>query len=295
MQISLNITQKISEIFSFAIEKLPVTIKDALMNFVQNEKISFVDEIRIHAGACITLISNQNNVSTSIYVDESLLDDIFISLCDGSIYAHIDTIRDGYVSVGRGIRAGICGTAILENEQISGVNKISSVSIRLPRRVNHAGEYLYSILNESKMSKSVLLYSAPGVGKTTVLRDLIVRLSKRNPPVRHAVIDTKEEITPFLMDNLNANIYLSYPKGTAIELATKSMTPELIICDEISSYEESLAVSRAVNCGVCLIATTHARSFEELKSKEILKPLFDGNTFDLALGIERNKNNKFIQ
>ena len=218
---------------------------------------------------------------------------IFLRLCQGSVYAHIETIKNGYISIGKGIRAGICGKAMVENGQFLGVNDISSISIRLPRFVNFAGEYTYKLLCESDFSKSVLIYSAPGVGKTTILRDLVYRLSKSKPFVRHAIIDSKEEITPFLSDDLTGNVYLSYPKGLAIELATKCMTPELIICDEISSLEESIAVSQSINCGISLVATTHASSFEELKSKEILTPLFNCKAFDLAVGVTRNNCNKF--
>ena len=66
------------------------------------------------------------------------------------------------------------------------------------------------------------------------------------------------------------------------------MTPEMIICDEISSLEEANAILRASNCGVQLIATTHASTFEELKAKEILKELFEHEIFDYALGVDRD-------
>ena len=86
-----------------------------------------------------------------------------------------------------------------------------------------------------------------------------------------------------------AGIFISYPKGLAIEIATKSMTPELIICDEISSFEEANAVGQATNSGVAIIASCHASSFDELCSKEILKDLFLHRVFDYALGNKISK------
>lgn len=293
MQIYLNINRSTDEIFSFVLTKLPMFIKNSLESFVKEKGVSTVDEIRIHSNSYITLISRQNNIVTDTYVEKGLLEEIFIELCQGSVYAYVDTIKDGYISIGKGIRAGICGKAIMENGTLMGVNDITSICIRLPHRISFAGAYVYGILKRSSFLSSILLYSAPGVGKTTILRDLAYRLSNTNPPVRFAIVDTKEEITPFLNEINNANIYLSYPKGIAIELATKCMTPELILCDEISSKDEAISVSQAINCGVTLVATTHAKSFEELKTKEILKPLFSANAFDLAIGVVRSNSNKF--
>lgn len=285
---------KVSDIFEFASDALPLHIKNHLKKFVYDNKIAFVDEIRIHSDACIVLIVKQNNLKTDIYTSEELMEEIFQSLCHGSVYAHIETIKDGFISIGKGIRAGICGKAIVENGEFLGVSNISSISIRLPRFVQHAGDFIYKILMENNFSKSFLLYSAPGVGKTTILRDLVLRLSNTQPLVRHAIIDSKEEITPFLSKSLNANIYLSYPKGLAIELATKCMTPQMIICDEISSYEEAFAIARSINCGVSLVATTHASSITELKTKEILSPLFNCRAFEFAIGVTRDQHNKFL-
>ena len=93
-------------------------------------------------------------------------------------------------------------------------------------------------------------------------------------------------------ENISSDIFISYPKGLAIEIATKSMTPEIIICDEISSQSEANSVLMASNCGVKLIASTHANSFDELCEKEILKGLFSHNVFDLALGITREAGSK---
>jgi len=138
----------------------------------------------------------------------------------------------------------------------------------------------------------VLLYSAPGVGKTTILRDLVCRLSVHKPSIRHAVIDTREEITPFL-NNITSDVFLSYPKGLGIEIATRNMTPKIIICDEITNVDDAEAILYSACCGVTLVATTHAKSYEELKSKEILKKLFNCGCFDYAVGVIRNSLNKY--
>ena len=182
---------------------------------------------------------------------------------------------------------GICGKATLQNGQITGISEFTSLNIRMPKRIYHAADYLYDLIRSRDYKCSVILYSLPGVGKTTILRELIYNLSCSETPVRFSVIDSREEIIGGLDIEAPLDAYISYPKGKAITLATRSMTPEMIICDEISTLTEAEAVLNSVNCGVSFIATTHASSFNELKMKEQLYPLMKNNVFDYALGITR--------
>ena len=145
---------------------------------------------------------------------------------------------------------------------------------------------------QTSFQKSILLYSPPGTGKTSILRDLVIKWDNQIIPIRFAVIDSREEIITPYSKNINCDAYISYPKGIAIEQATKSMTPQIIICDEISNEQESNAILKAAHSGVKLIATTHASSFEELESKSIIKPLINSGIFDYFIGVERKYGEK---
>lgn len=283
----INYHFKSDKLFLYVLEKMPEKLRNAIESYICENNIYVVNEIRIHANAFITLISSQKNIGTSIFVNKKDVEDLVICLCDGSIYAHIDSIRMGYISVGKGVRAGLCGKAVLENGLIEGVCDINSVNIRIPHKIDNAGSYIFDMLKSNQFSLSILIYSPPGIGKTTILRDLVLRLSNNDEIIRHAVIDTREEITPFIASQITSDIYLSYPKGLAIELATKSMSPQLIICDEITSINEVRAILLAVHSGVNLIATTHAGSYEELKSKTLTSTLIKRGVFDYAVGIAR--------
>lgn len=294
MQLTLNYQNKLEPIFIYVLDKLSNEIKNKLKDFVIENKLYTINELRIKSNSNIQLTVSNKIFNTKIWVTNEMINEIITNLCDGSIYAHINTIRNGYISVGKGIRVGVCGKAIIENESIISINNITSVNIRIPQKINFAAEYLQNLLSTHNYNVSVLIYSPPGVGKTTILRDLICRLSLPDVSVRHAVIDTREEITTFIEDSITSDVYLSYPKGLGIELATKSMTPQIIICDEITSLEEANAIMYSVRCGVSLVATTHANNFDDLINKEILKPLLNCGTFDYALGVERSKTNKYI-
>ena len=273
----------------FICQFFPEEISSRIQNFILENHLSNINELRFRKNSFISLIAGSKNINTSIYIRENDIENLISSLCGGSIYAHFNTIRDGYISLGNGMRAGVCGKAICENGKITAISDISSINIRFPRRIYHSADLLYDFLEKNEFKKSVLLYSAPGVGKTSILRELIYLISKKSdPPVRHAVIDSREEITPFMdRSQISSDIFVSYPKGLAIEIATKSMTPELIICDEISSLEEATAVLQATGSGVRIVATCHASSLNELLSKEILKDIFSHRIFDYAIGVKR--------
>lgn len=293
MRYQVCVEEKIDEILDYVLSKFPNDLRTSILNFLKQNHFPQINEIRLHSGSYICFIANSKNLKTDILITTQELDDLLPFLCDGSVYAHFNTIKEGYISLGKGIRAGICGRATLENGIISGISSITGINIRLPRRILHSADYLFKLLKENNFKKSVILYSSPGVGKTTILRELIYLISQNEIPIRHAIIDTRDEITPFMSKDLMlSDIFISYPKGLGIEIATKSMTPELIICDEISSKEEASSVLMSSNSGVRLIASTHANSFKELCSKEILKELFSHNVFDYALGIFRDVGSK---
>ncbi len=287
MRYSINYKGQIDSGFSYVLTVLPGELRSYLYDFYIKNEFSEINEIRIKRNSYIYLIADSKNIKTEMIVSQEIIEKTFEYLCKGSIYAHINTIKEGYIAVGNGVRAGICGCAVLENGEISGIRDITSINIRIPHRILGASSFIYSILENDNFSSSMLIYSPPGVGKTSILRDLVIKLSDTKRPIRYAVIDSREEIiTPF-SKNVTCDTFLSYPKGVAIELATKSMTPELIICDEIANENEANAILKASHSGVKLIATTHASSFEEIKNKKILSSLIEGGVFKYFVGVRR--------
>lgn len=290
----LSISQKsiTDSTLIFVLDRLPIKIRNKLKDFLECSYFRAVNEIRIKRDANLYLIADSINVKTDIYVTREEIEEIFEYICMGSLYAYADTIKEGYVPLGCGVRAGICGNAVLDNGTIIGVKEISSINIRIPQIIKDASHYIYSLLKNEDFSKSILIYSLPGVGKTSILRDLIIKMNYDDSFPRLCVIDSKNEIITPNMKNLACDVYSAYPKGLGIELATKSMTPQIIICDEISSESDAKSVVMAANSGVRLIATTHSGSYEELKRREILKNLLKNQVFDYFIGVHRSSGEK---
>ena len=184
MKYNIIYKEELDKTLSFVLSKLPITLKNEISVFLEHHRFKSINEIRIHRNSNIMLIADSLNILTDIYVNEDTIDSCIDSLCGGSVYAHFRTIKDGYISVGKGVRAGICGKACIENGEICGVSDITSINIRIPQHIQNASSYLYNFLKNNGFFSSVIIYSAPGVGKTTILRDLIYKLSYAYPPIR---------------------------------------------------------------------------------------------------------------
>lgn len=201
-------------------------------------------------------------------------------MCGGSLHAYENTIRNGYIPLSDGCRVGICGTFAG-----AGISDITSLCIRLPRDAKGTGLSLCRRIVQS--DGGMLIYSPPGEGKTTLLRDIAASLS--SPPYlkRIAIIDSRMEIfREEAFSRSLADIYSGYPKAVGIELATRTMSPQYIICDELGA-DEAESVLSAQNCGVPLIATAHASSLDGLMKRASFVKLDRAGVFDTYVGIRR--------
>ncbi len=257
-------------------EVLPKRAADRISEY--NEDI--ICEVRLRLGRPMTVTTPSANIITDIICTAEELSKTVNMLCGGSLHAYGDTIKNGYIPLNGGGRAGVCGT-------FSGgmVRDITSVCIRVPRSVKGVGRSLCKRLISE--NRGMLIYSPPGEGKTTLLRDIAVALSSPPYTRRVSVIDSRGEI--YREDSFkgsSADIYIGYPKAYGIELATRTMSPQFIICDELGR-EEAEAVLSAYSSGVPLIASAHSDSLEALLRRPVFSE-FDRNCiFGCYVGIKR--------
>ena len=73
------------------------------------------------------------------------------------------------------------------------------------------------------------------------------------------------------------------PKAEGMMMMIRSMSPEVLIVDEIGRSEDSDAIMEAVNAGIKLIMTTHGESFDEIKKRPILKNILMNIFFNALL------------
>lgn len=240
-------------------------------------------EIRLHSGRPMTVTSTKANIHCLTVCTEEEISETVFKMCGGSLHSFSETLKNGYIPLKNGCRVGVSGT-------MSGgyVRDITSLCIRIPRTVRSVGASLCRRLTSSR--KGMLIYSPPGEGKTTLLRDIASSLSSPPNCLRVSVIDTRNEIfREDAFERSAADIYIAYPKAIGIELATRTMSPQYIICDELGS-EEAASVLSAQNCGVPLVATAHAPSLDALLKRKAFRELDSAGVFGFYVGIRREND-----
>lgn len=252
-----------------------------------------IDEVRLRTGREASVTSGGRNIPLSCVLTREQIDVIVDTICDSSLYAHADTINCGYLTLPGGIRVGIVGRAAVSEGRVIGVYDISSLCFRLPRRIRRVGAPVCRLLHRYEGERGVLVYSPPGHGKTTLLRSVAASLSSGENAWRVLVIDTRGELGYSLDDpSLCLDVLTGYPKALGIEIAARSMNAQLIICDEIGDIAEAEAIIAAQNCGVPLLATTHASGLEGMLLRPGLRLLHDARVFGAYVGIRRHGNER---
>ena len=196
------------------------------------------------------------------------------------------TSASGYITCVGGHRVGICGEVILQNGIPTGVTAISSICIRVSRDIKAIAGKL------SGISGGVLMVGKPGSGKTTLLRDYIRIRSNEN---YICVVDERREIFPRAGESIcfdtgpRTDVLSGVSKQAGIEMALRSMSPQVIAVDEITSAKDCRSIMQAGWCGVELVATAHASGREELMKRPLYKPLVSSGLFQWLVILREDK------
>ena len=231
------------------------------------------EELHLRVGRCSSVTVGGQNRRVDVCLEQAEMDALLLKLCKGSLYAHRHSINQGYLALDGGIRVGVCGRACPgeEGDGLLAVRDVDALCIRFPRPMRAVGGELVPRLRED-FPQGALIYAPPGVGKTTLLRALAEHFAGGEAPMRVCLVDSRCELNDGRFSPSACLSLLSgYPKGQGIEIASRSMNAQLILCDEIGNEREAEALMAAANCGVPIIATAHANSVERL----LFRPGFD--------------------
>ena len=253
-----------------------------------------IEEIRIRCERYASVTSDGKNIALSTAMSREQMNALFADICDNSLYAHRETINNGYVTLEGGIRVGVCGRATVDGGRLLGIYDISSINIRIPHAIKSVGEPVCRLLRENDNSRGVLIYAPPGEGKSTLLSSVCAKMAGGDSPLRVCVIDTRGELAPSLYDtHLCIDVLSGYPRGLGIEIATRTMNAQLIACDEIGDIAEAEAIISSQNSGVPFIASAHADNIHSLLMRTAIAKLHTFRVFGSYVGIKRTGNKDF--
>lgn len=263
----------------------------------QEEKIN-AEEFRIRAGRQFSIVIGGK--IKPIFLDGSPViatrEDIEYSIeraTKSSVQTYNHQLKNGFISLENGGRMGICGSCIEENGDIRTITDISSLNVRIAKQIFGISSEVLNNINAEKFP-SILIISKAGGGKTTFLRDLILRLSKRG--IKIGVADERYEIAacnmgmPAFDIGDNTDVISGGDKNKSAQMLIRTMSPQYIAFDEITDEKDAQALIKASYMGASLIATAHCDGISELNKREIYRKILSVEIFDYIVEIRQKES-----
>ncbi len=224
------------------------------------------------------VMSDSADNADSVISSHSDIESTILRLCDYSVYAYQQEINNGFVTIGSGVRVGLSGRAVVQNGRITNIRDVTTLSFRIARDVLGCSE---GLIDKVDPLKGVLICGEPGSGKTTLIRDYARHLGYHH---RVSVLDERGELTAynrgkFGFDTGLCDIFIGYPKALAVTSAIRSMSPELIVCDELGERSDLQMIRDSLRCGVAFIASVHASSIDDLYTRRATASLLHTGAF----------------
>ena len=224
------------------------------------------------------------------------MEDILEKIFKGSRYSYQNEIVNGFITIEGGHRIGITGSGVIENNELVNICNINSLNIRISKIIEDVSCFLDSYIVEENKLCTTLIVSIPGMGKTTILKDLIRRISdgkvKGLSSYTVGVVDERMELSSSF-DGEN-QIYLgektdvitNVNKDKGMKMLIRSMSPEVLVVDEIGTKEDIEVIKYGITSGVKGIFTAHGDSLENLLLNPIIENLINLNIIERIIVLD---------
>ncbi len=253
------------------VERLPEALA-----WIGEIDLSKVREVRVRVNQPVEFRLDKGTRLEGDRVTGEIMRDLVSSLTAHSLYACESEMREGFFSLPGGLRVGLTGRYASGAD--APVQAVTSLAIRLSRPVEGAAGQVCPYIVDRGTVLSTLILSAPCMGKTTLLRSLIRRLSETGFAV--AVADERDELQGLMELGPRTDVSVFAPKRIAIMRMLRSLAPDVIATDELGHAGDAEAVEEAARCGVGVLATAHARTFEDAARRPSLRSMTRSGVFE---------------
>ncbi len=268
---------------------LPCGLSSALEN-LSDEYVRRLCEIRIRTDKPAVLIFTDRRgfITSSGRLTEFISNDlvkltaqeteaVFNSMCRYSVHSLSNDIAGGFVTLEGGSRVGIYGRAVTDGNRIISVRSIRGMNIRVSGEYPGIAEPLARLISGRKRA-DILICGPPSSGKTTLLRDFC-RILSDEKGLKVCLVDERCEADG-CRTGINTDVLSGYPKAAGIQIAVRTLSPEVIAFDEIGTAEEAEAVVTGLNSGVSFVMTAHCADRTELLRRPQFRLLMSAHAVD---------------
>ena len=282
---------------------LPLRLRSGVMSLPEDRR-SQIEELRLRVGLPMAAVLPEGERALAgPPVTQQELEQLLELASRASVHAVLDQLSRGYLTVQGGHRVGLCGSVALEDGAVRTIRKLSSAAVRVARQFPGAAEEVLPSLLEGRRLESALILAPPGLGKTTLLRDLVraVSAGEGAPPRRVGVADERGEIAalfdgvPQLDVGPRTDVMEGCPKAWGLMTLLRGMNPQVLAVDEITAPEDVAALVSAAGCGVTLLATAHGAGREDLSRRKLYRGLLEEGVFRRLVRIRREAGRRIYE
>ena len=276
---------------------LPKEISNIVKQYLQEDT---VQEIRIKSGKPVILNLSYGEKVLDYRTTSEDLKFMMAKVSNYSLYAFEEEIKQGYITLKGGHRVGLAGECVISNGEVRTIKNISSLNIRICREIIGSSNKIMNLITNNNRVYNTLIVSPPKCGKTTILRDIAKNISNGMYKInlsgkKVTIVDERSEIAacyngvPQMNVGIRTDILDNCLKKSGMIMAIRSLSPEVLICDEIGTKGDLEALNMAFNSGVNVIATVHGYDIADVYGRAVFKDLIDNCILERIILLSNRK------